>query len=49
MNPQTDSPTNAMQATEAFPLEDRSAPASEVIIEQQAELASNDVTSTFIP
>jgi hypothetical protein len=38
-----------MQTTEAFPLEDRSAPASEVIIEQQAELASNDVTSTFIP
>ena len=49
MNPQTEPTINPMQSTEVFPLEDRSAPASEVIVEQQADLATDNVTPTFIP
>ncbi|MBI5935328.1 MAG: hypothetical protein HY867_16625 [Chloroflexi bacterium] len=49
MNPQTEPTINPMQSTDAFPLEDRSAPASEVIVEQQAHLATDNVTPTFIP
>jgi hypothetical protein len=49
MNTQTDPAINPMQSTEVFPLEDRSAPASEVIVEQQADLAHDDAAPTFIP
>ena len=49
MNPQTEPIINPMQSTEVFPLEDRSAPASEVIVEQQADFATDNVTPTFIP
>ena len=49
MNTQTEPPINPMQSTEVFPLEDRSAPASEVIAEQQSDPATDDVTPTFIP
>ena len=49
MNTQAEPVINPMQSTEVFPLEDRSAPASEVIVEQQADLATDNVTPTFIP
>ena len=49
MNTPTEPAINPMQSTEVFPLEDRSAPASDVIIEQQAERADDNVTPTFIP
>jgi hypothetical protein len=38
-----------MQATEAYPLEDRSLPANEVIIAQQAESADYDTSPVFVP
>jgi hypothetical protein len=50
MNPQTDSTTNPMQATEAFPLEDRSLTANEVLAEQQSEFAGGEeFVPTFVP
>ncbi len=38
-----------MQSTEAYPLEDRSLPANEVINAQQTESAEEEYTPTFIP
>lgn len=49
MNTQAEPTINPMQSTDAFPLEDRSAPATEVIVEQKADLAHDNVTPTFIP
>jgi len=50
MNTQTDTTTvNPMQVTEAYPLEDRSLPANEVINAQQSEGADESFTPTFIP
>jgi hypothetical protein len=51
MNTQTE-PTivNPMQMTEAYPLEDRSLPADEVIIAQQAESADDaSMAPIFVP
>jgi hypothetical protein len=47
MNTQTD--TNPMQATESFPLEDKSLPADEVLTAQQSALAEETFAPTFIP
>ena len=51
MNTQTEPTTvNPMQMTEAFPLEDRSLPADEVITAQQAESVENFNTApVFVP
>jgi hypothetical protein len=50
MNTQTDATvTNPMQMTEAFPLEDRSLPADEVINAQQSEVVEGICTPIFIP
>ena len=48
MNAQIDITTN-MQEIEAFPLEDHSLSANEVLAEQQPESADNDFAPTFIP
>jgi hypothetical protein len=48
MNTQTDT-TNTLQSTEAFPLEDHSIPAHEVLAEQQSALADETFVPTFIP
>ena len=49
MNAQTDI-LNTMQATEAFPLEDKSLPANEVLTEQQSEFAENSTAAPiFVP
>ena len=49
MTTQTDT-TNTMQAIEAFPLEDDSLPANEVLAEQQSEFAdSSDTAHLFVP
>ncbi len=48
MNTQPDN-TNTQQVTEAFPLEDHSLPAEEVLTEQQAEFVEIEYTPTFIP
>jgi hypothetical protein len=48
MNTQTDITTvNPMQVTEAYPVEDHSLPANEVITAQQAE-STDDATTAFI-
>jgi hypothetical protein len=50
MNTQTEPTTvNPMQVIEAFPLEDRSLPAGEVITAQQAESADHDSAPIFVP
>jgi hypothetical protein len=51
MNTQNDTTiVNPMQVTEAFPLEDRSLPANEVLTEQQSEFAdSSDTVPVFVP
>lgn len=50
MNAQTDATVNnPMQLTEAFPLEDRSLPADEVINAQQSEVADEASSPVFIP
>jgi hypothetical protein len=50
MNTQTETtPVNTMQATEAFPVEDHSLPASEVIAQQQSALADGSFAPRFIP
>ena len=50
MNTQTETTvTNPMQMTEAFPLEDCSLPAGEVIKAQQVEAADEACTPVFIP
>jgi len=51
MNTQTDTAiVNPMQEIEAFPLEDHSLPASEVLAEQRAELDGNNASApVFIP
>ena len=41
---------NTMQATEAFPIEDQSLPANEVLAQQQSESADSfDTTPLFVP
>jgi hypothetical protein len=42
-------PQMPMQATEAYPLEDRSLRADEVITAQQTEFAEETFAPTFIP
>ncbi len=50
MNIQTDTTINPMQVTEAFPLEDHSLPADEVLAEQQSEFAdSSNTAPIFVP
>ena len=51
MNTQTEPTTvNPMQVTEAYPLEDHSLPANEVITAQQSKPADGDAYApTFIP
>ena len=40
---------NTMQFTEAFPFEDRSLSANEVIAKQQSERVEENYTPTFLP
>ena len=47
-NNQNESQTQ-IQATEAYPLEDRSLPADEVLAQRQSEFADESYTPTFIP
>ncbi len=42
-------PQTPMQATEAYPLEDRSLRASETLQEQQAEVAEKSSAPVFVP
>lgn len=49
MNAQTDATINPMQATESFPLEDRSLSANETLSAQQSEIAEETFMPTFIP
>ena len=49
MNAQTDTTANNIQSTEAFPLEDHSLPAHEILVEQQSDFADETFAPTFIP
>jgi hypothetical protein len=48
MNTQTDT-TNTLQSTEAFPLEDHSIPAREVLAERQSDFVNESFPPIFIP
>jgi hypothetical protein len=49
MNNQSIEPQNMLQATEAFPREDRSLPAAEVIEAQQLEKIEPNPPALFVP
>jgi hypothetical protein len=49
MNPQNEPAVN-LQATDAYPLEDRSLPANEALTEQQSGLTDSSATAlVFVP